>query len=129
MNTDNSALPASGSAVIDTRPAKAPFNAMVRSAENFGRILSAYHARFEHGKTWRHKHDQDAHHQKIERIQGLVSLNQIFHNLYSCMLRRYTASAPVSPVRIRTTSSSEATKILPSPTLPVLAALVMASRT
>src|SRR6185369_4937803 len=40
---------------------------------------------------------------------------------------RYSASAPVSPVRMRTTCSRLKTKILPSPILPVLAAAVMAS--
>ena len=36
----------------------------------------------------------------------------------------YSASAPVSPVRMRTTCSRSKTKILPSPILPVLAALL-----
>lgn len=40
-----------------------------------------------------------------------------------------TASAPVSPVRIRITCSTSRTKILPSPILPVRAALMMASTT
>ena len=40
---------------------------------------------------------------------------------------RQTAASSVSPVRMRTTCSTEVTKILPSPILPVLAALTMAS--
>lgn len=39
----------------------------------------------------------------------------------------YTASGPRSPVRIRTASSIEDTKILPSPILPVCAAFIIAS--
>ena len=39
----------------------------------------------------------------------------------------YSASAPVSPVRMRTTCSRSKTKILPSPILPVLADFSMAS--
>jgi len=37
------------------------------------------------------------------------------------------AASLVSPVRMRTTCSTEVTKILPSPILPVRAALTMAS--
>src|SRR4030095_14471372 len=40
---------------------------------------------------------------------------------------RYTAASPDSPVRMRTTCSTAVTKILPSPILPVCAALTMAS--
>ena len=45
------------------------------------------------------------------------------------MLLPYSASAPVSPVRMRTTCSRSKTKILPSPILPVLADFSMASMT
>ena len=38
-----------------------------------------------------------------------------------------SASAPVSPVRMRTTCSSSKTKIFPSPIFPVLALFSMAS--
>src|SRR5581483_7720014 len=40
---------------------------------------------------------------------------------------RQSASGPISPVRIRTTCSTGATQIFPSPILPVRAALVIAS--
>ena len=43
--------------------------------------------------------------------------------------RDYSASASISPVRIRTTRSRSQTKILPSPILPVPAALMIASLT
>jgi len=44
-------------------------------------------------------------------------------------MRAYSASLPVSPVRMRTTCSSVVTKIFPSPILPVRAELSMASMT
>src|SRR6202042_3505102 len=43
--------------------------------------------------------------------------------------RDYSAASSVSPVRIRMTRSMSVMKILPSPTLPVLAALRIASMT
>ena len=41
----------------------------------------------------------------------------------------YSAELSVSPVRIRMTRSISVTKILPSPTLPVYAAFMIASMT
>src|SRR5262245_11128170 len=53
------------------------------------------------------------------------------HNLLSSFARiqLYTASSPRSPVRIRTTSSTEVTKIFPSPIRPVRADFSIVSTT
>ncbi len=45
----------------------------------------------------------------------------------SSIRRNHTASAPASPVRMRIIRSTGVTQILPSPILPVCAALTMAS--
>jgi len=44
-----------------------------------------------------------------------------FIQFFICIAPFYSAAAPVSPVRIRTTCSTGVTKILPSPIFPVFA--------
>src|SRR5690606_38520509 len=105
--------------------------------QNFGGVLGTHQTGFEHGKASCHPHDECTTDKEVERIHGVLKfINVVFHGE---TLRRkknvlagkrgYTASSPVSPVRIRIACSRVVTKILPSPILPVLAALAMDSIT
>ena len=68
-------------------------------------------------REWRHPLAADRERAERERACEREQCEQSFH-----VGSPYSASAPVSPVRMRTTCSRSKTKILPSPILPVLAA-------
>jgi hypothetical protein len=60
---------------------------------------------------------------------AILRINANNINIFFIFLIPYSASWSVSPVLIRTTFSKLLTKILPSPTFPVLAVLLIASIT
>src|SRR5262249_59174273 len=64
-----------------------------------------------------HHPDAEAHEESAHPCHGTALLSLVAHS----------AASPRSPVRMRTTSSSEVTNTLPSPNLPVPAVLSTAS--